>query len=128
MLLFVDDEVATHKYITKIRGGIPVVAFSSARDAISFLDENASELTCVISDFYMVGMSGLELLTYCKTHYPHIYRILFTAMDIPDFEHALEDGTVQTLMAKPLDLAEFKRLVSDCVCQKQQRRNLIASA
>src|SRR5579863_10113175 len=79
---------------------LPVACFSSAQD---FLESGArSNVSCLISDIRMPGMSGLELQAKLKSEGSSIPIIFITALgDIPMAVHAMREGAIDFL-SKPV--------------------------
>jgi FixJ family two-component response regulator len=79
---------------------LPVACFSSAQD---FLESEArSNVSCLISDIRMPGMSGLELQAKLKSEGSSIPIIFITALgDIPMAVHAMREGAIDFL-SKPV--------------------------
>ncbi len=61
----IDDEPLLVRIITDLlqRSGIDVDSFSNGSDALSKIIPHISKYSCVITDFDMPGISGIELAT-----------------------------------------------------------------
>jgi sigma-B regulation protein RsbU (phosphoserine phosphatase) len=112
-VLIVDDEDDARDAVAMAVGafGYPV---RTARDADEALRELAREpAAIVLSDWFMPGMSGLDLCAALKQRGPASYFILATGFhESPLLLEAVRGG-VDDFLRKPLDLDELEaRLVS----------------
>ncbi|EMA46297.1 hybrid sensor histidine kinase/response regulator [Halococcus saccharolyticus] len=76
-VLCVDDDPATLEIAASFldRNGLDVVTETSARDALDRLDE---AIDCIVSDYEMPAIDGLELLETVRDDHPDLPFILFT--------------------------------------------------
>ncbi len=113
-ILVVDDEqdvelLFKQRFRKSIREGEINIDFAfSGEDALSYLNEPAhTDVTLILSDINMPGMTGFELLEKIKFDHPTLKVMMISAYD--DKEHiqkALHLGA-DDLLAKPID---FKKL------------------
>lgn len=81
-VLHVDDQptfgemVATYLERAEGESSLTVSTVTDARTALARLDE--SRVDCVVSDYEMPGMDGLELLQAVRGRYPNLPFVLFT--------------------------------------------------
>ncbi|NHN64250.1 response regulator [Haloarcula sp. JP-Z28] len=79
-LLHVDDDSAfanlTSTCLEREQDLFDVITATSASDGMDCLD--AEDIDCIISDYDMPEMDGLEFLAEVRTHYPDTPFILFT--------------------------------------------------
>jgi len=79
-VLVVDDEpgladlAAVH--LERVDDGFDVATATNARDAVEYLAER--DVDCVVSDYEMPGMDGLELLEAVRADHPDLPFVLFT--------------------------------------------------
>jgi len=78
-ILVVDDEPMMRNLLEKIltRDGFRVVTASDGDEALQVMGRE--DISIVISDLQMPGMSGFELLKALKKHYPQAGMIIMTA-------------------------------------------------
>jgi DNA-binding NtrC family response regulator len=78
-ILVVDDEQMMRNLLEKIltRDGFRVVTASDGDEAMRAMGRE--DISIVISDLQMPGMSGFELLKALKGHYPQVGVIIMTA-------------------------------------------------
>jgi cyclic di-GMP phosphodiesterase len=80
-MLIVDDELA-HRNVLAVmleQAGIASKAVSSGAEALRVLQ--AEPMDAVITDLNMPGMSGMDLLTEIRLHYPHLVFLMATGID-----------------------------------------------
>lgn len=109
-ILIIDDEVENLNLLrrTFIRD-YTVHMSESASDALKFLDEQAGNISLIISDQRMAPMSGTEFFKIVSEKYPDIMKILLTAYtDIEALVDAINNGQVYKYVTKPWDPEEFK--------------------
>ncbi|PCI41550.1 MAG: hypothetical protein COB46_03365 [Rhodospirillaceae bacterium] len=70
-ILFVDDDPQVLKLVTLILKQIGVkhvMTKDNAKDALAYLNENASKIEILLVDLLMPDMDGIELISALKTH------------------------------------------------------------
>ena len=80
-LLIVDDEIA-HRNVMAVmveQAGMECKTVPGAKEALSLLQTEPFD--AVIADLNMPGVSGMELLTEVRQHYPHMVFLMATGMD-----------------------------------------------
>jgi response regulator RpfG family c-di-GMP phosphodiesterase len=103
-LLIVDDELA-HRNVLAVmvdQAGVASKAVSSAAEALHLLQ--TEPMDAVMADLNMPGMSGMELLTEIRLHYPHMVFLMITGIDdVRLGVQAMRQGADDYLM-KPLQM------------------------
>ena len=100
----VDDDKSIRWVLEKAltRENIPCRLFSSAREAIDALADDAPQV--LLSDIRMPGASGLELLSIIKEKHPGLPVIIMTAYsDLESAVAAFQGGAFEYL-PKPFDV------------------------
>ena len=81
-VLHVEDDpefaALTAEFLASVDERIEVVTESSAAAGLDHLVAHADETDCVVSDYDMPGMDGLELLDAVRESYPDLPFVLFT--------------------------------------------------
>ena len=118
-ILVVDDETDVRtlfeqRFRREIRSGQFSFSFAySGEDALTYLQEHASEVVLILSDINMPGMSGLELLRRIKREYPAPpptppQVMMITAYgDDESYRQAMQLGA-NDFLTKPVDFAALK--------------------
>ena len=80
-ILIVDDEQAYRNVLGVMmqEAGIGFKAVSSAAEALNLLQREPMD--AVIADLNMPGVSGMELLSEIRLHYPHLVFLMATGID-----------------------------------------------
>ena len=101
---------------------------SSAEDALVKLKEFSSEIVCVISDYKMDGMTGLDLLNFMRKDYKEIPFILVSGFVTREEALAGIEVKSSSFISKPFNndlmLAQIKRHGSERASLIQERKIL----
>ena len=115
-ILVVDDEqdvelLFNQRFRKSIRSGIFNFHFAfSGEEAIGYLNElNAPDITLILSDINMPGMSGFELLEKVKKQFPEIHVMMVTAYGDPDNQEKAKVMGANDLLSKPLDFPHLEQ-------------------
>jgi response regulator RpfG family c-di-GMP phosphodiesterase len=103
-VLIVDDELAHLKVLAVMveQAGMTCKTAPSAMAALSLLQKEP--IDAVIADLNMPGVSGLELLTEIRRHYPHMVFLMATGIeDVRIGVQAMQQGADDYLI-KPLQI------------------------
>lgn len=112
-VLVVDDESDFRALVKNALPTLEVLEAESGEQAIEVVQEE--ELDLVITDINMLGMSGIELLTYLRAQHPDLKVIAVSGfMDAGEVEANFDfDGFAE----KPFSLEQFQDLVSKHVAR-----------
>ncbi|MEO1404363.1 MAG: response regulator, partial [Cyanobacteria bacterium J06635_1] len=92
-----------------------VLRAESGHEALDVLD-NHPDLTVIISDQRMPGMSGTDLLRIAADRYPNTIRIMLTGYtDVEDLVDAINDGKVFKYVTKPWEETELMAVVQQAL-------------
>lgn len=108
-LAVVDDEPDLAYMFRDALSQIPhtrVFAFSDPLLALEHVRTNSEKYQCVISDYRMPSITGMELLTKIKEVNPTIKRILISAFDIQD-EVFKNCECVDEFLPKPIMMSDM---------------------
>jgi len=114
-VLIVDDEEDMLWMLQRnLDNGIPNIetfTAQSGHEALDILGE--TEISLVITDINMPGMSGLELLTEINNNWKETKVIIMTAYPSNAFENkARKEGAVR-FVEKPFDINDMRKIVED---------------
>lgn len=120
-VLVVDDE----KNITFViqamldRAGFETVTFNDSAEAMRAMDD---DWDVVITDLYMPGPGGMEVLTHCQKTAPQLPVVVITAFGTVEAAvSALKQGAFD-FITKPFEQTELLSVVQKAVATHQQRR------
>lgn len=113
-VLIVDDEQQVLKWLqTSLkRESAPydVLLADSGEKALEILSRE-QRICVVISDVIMPGMTGLELLTKIRKHYPSIKVVLMTGYTSSGIRREMEKSGCLQFFQKPFDVKELRTLI-----------------
>lgn len=98
-----DDDAGQRSLLSKflIREGLNILTAASGEEALRVLE--AEDVSMMISDVRMPGMSGLDLLSACRQRHPQLPVLMVTAYpDVRDAVGAVKDGAIDYLQ-KPIN-------------------------
>jgi len=122
-ILLVEDEIDSRELIAMYlsRCGADVLAVSSARDAITSLEEGPPDL--LISDIAMPGKSGYDLIREVRSlpreqggKVPAVALTAYAARE--DVDQALRAG-FDLHIAKPVEMRELARRIADLIAESR---------
>jgi CheY-like chemotaxis protein len=110
-VLIVDDNLAYAQNIAEIleTRGCSTTVFETAEEALP--RALGPEVACVITDYKLPGMSGVELVRRLRREQPHVRLILISAFaddEVVDDARALG----AEFLPKPVDFGLLHRIVS----------------
>lgn len=115
----IDDDQAVREslqFLLELTGHV-VEAFASAP---AFLQVEASEFACLITDHHMPEMTGLELIKRLRAEGVRIPVLLITADPSPAMAATAASHGVARIMAKPLPEQDLLDFVNTMVSQGGQ--------
>jgi response regulator RpfG family c-di-GMP phosphodiesterase len=121
-ILAVDDEPAILSALSRLLrpDGIRVVTASGGAQALSILEEQASAIGAIISDYTMPGITGAELLRTVRLRWPDITRVMLTGnADLPAAAQAVNEGQLSRLYTKPWQPDELRMAVAQALEQNR---------
>ena len=113
----VDDEIDLARLFKDALSQIPnvqVFAFSDPVLALEHFEHNQKNYVCVISDYRMPVLNGIELLSKVKQIKGGVISILISAFEIGDkvFENC---GCVDKFLQKPITIRALLAEVQTCI-------------
>lgn len=114
-ILIVDDEMPIRRLLEKMFSN--EYAVSTAADAFEAMEIiKTNNVSLIVSDQRMPGMTGVELFGKVRLSHPHITRILLSGyIEKNDLEKAFEDELIHFFISKPWSVKELKALVADAL-------------
>jgi response regulator RpfG family c-di-GMP phosphodiesterase len=114
-ILIVDDEAANLRLLDRLfRRDFNVLTASSGEEALLILEQH--DVTLLITDQRMPGMSGIELLQRATSLRPHLVRIILTGYtDVGALVEAINCGQVYKYVTKPWNNDELRLTVERAI-------------
>ena len=120
-VLVVDDEKNMGLVIQAMldRAGFEVLCFSDAREAVDAIE--SEELDAIVTDLYMPGAGGMEILEHAKRHQSQVPVVMITAFGtVESAVTALKHGAFD-FITKPFDQSELLEVI-DKACRTHRER------
>ena len=111
-ILVVDDE----KNITLVveamlaRAGFEPVVFNDSAKALEFI-ESSAYVDAIVTDLYMPGPGGMEILEFCRKHRPQLPVVIITA-----FNRDLGSAAELPRLRKPIELGDLLSVTNSYGC------------
>jgi len=112
-ILYVDDEIKALKIFEKAYSKTyRIFTADGAAGGMEILGREADQISIVVSDQRMPGVTGVEFLSEVRSFFPDKIRILTTAYS--DLDSAIESvnrGRIYQYVVKPWDIQEFEMVL-----------------
>ncbi len=119
VLLVDDDEAALALAAALDDAPYQVLTARSAAEALKVLD--AEDIQVVVSDEWMPGMRGVELLAQVAREYPYIVRILLTGDPQLDAAvRAINEGEIFRFLTKPCSPATLDAVIREALIRQSR--------
>lgn len=118
-ILIIDDEMPIRRLLEKMfSNDYEVLIAADAFEGLELLKKN--NISLIISDQRMPGMTGVELFEKTRITYPQITRILLSGyIEKSDLQHALENELIHQFVSKPWSVKELKIMVAEALEMKK---------
>jgi two-component system, NtrC family, response regulator AtoC len=121
-ILVVDDEKNITFVIQAIleRVGFETLVFNESTRALDAIENE--EVDTIVTDLYMPGPGGMEILEYCQKNHPQIPVVIITAYGtVESAVSALKRGAFD-FVTKPFEQTELVNVIQKAVLTYQQRQ------
>lgn len=123
-ILYVDDDTAN---LTVLQAACAdefnIITAESAEVALGIMRQH--EISVLLVDQRMPGMTGVELFEATREHYPDTVRILITAYsDLTDAINAINRGQVRGYLRKPWEPEQLKTTLREALEVYETRRKV----
>lgn len=121
-VLVVDDEKNMGLVIQAMldRAGFEVMCFHEPKEAMDLIE--SEELDVIVTDLYMPGFGGMEVLAHAKRHQPQVPVVMITAFGtIESAVSALKNGAFD-FITKPFDQSELLTVIEKASLTSQERQ------
>ena len=114
-ILIVDDEVPIRRLLEKLfSSDYEVFCAEDASEALQIVEEE--DISLIISDQRMPGMTGVEMFEKLVISHPQIMRILLSGyIEKSELQQAREKRLIHNFISKPWSLKELKSAVGDAI-------------
>ncbi len=113
-VLLVDDDPSIlfiGKFALK-KSGYSVFVAESSEKALQIFEMNWKSISCVVLDFAMPGMNGVECLGKLREINPQVKIVISTGYEFDDLPKNLE---IEGFLKKPYDINAIRKLVMEIV-------------
>lgn len=132
-VLVIDDEKNMGLVIgaTLERAGFEVMCLQEPKEALDLIE--SEEFDAIITDLYMPGIGGMEVLAHAKRHQPQVPVVMITAFGtVESAVSALKSGAFD-FITKPFDQSELLNVIEKtCLTsherQKEPAPNLVSES
>ncbi len=122
-ILLVDDEAEFLKLLKVVlieNGYIPILA-NSGKEALEKLNSE-SDISVIMADHKMPGISGIDLFEKTKRSNPNITRIIMTAYQNAEMmEDSINKAEVYKFLTKPIEIDKVLEAIKMAVDRHQTR-------
>ncbi|MEO8125744.1 MAG: SpoIIE family protein phosphatase [Bryobacteraceae bacterium] len=128
-VLAVDDNATSRRMIAGqlSRLGFEVTLAGSAEEAKDILIRESSALHCLVTDCYMPGQSGLDLLGWLKDYDFTLASVVVSGESEEDLVGRTLRGGASDFVKKPVSLADLEAALSKGIHSTQRRRRAAAT-
>ena len=101
--------------------GIDISEAGSGEEAIDIL--RARDFDCVICDYRMGAVTGIDVLAFARKNRPKAVRILMSGFGSPDLVSAANvEARIHEFIEKPMTNPELETLLNEAVLERHLRR------
>jgi two-component system, response regulator, stage 0 sporulation protein F len=116
-IILVDDEpdvlTILHRLLRNLAHNHALIAVNTGQAALSNIA--LCTVPLLITDFNMLGMDGLQLITAAKKTSPQTRTVLITAYDSAELRHRVRTSPVDDFLMKPFPLERLEQIVRESV-------------
>jgi len=118
-ILYVDDEpINLQLFELNFKNKYCIHKGTSGYEGYEILKNNPN-ISIVISDMRMPGMSGIEFIAKAKKEFPNVIFFILTGFDITEEIHeALSTKLIDQYFRKPLMVSEIDKAISNALSKQ----------
>ena len=115
-ILYVDDEELNLQLFSMLfENKYNIITAKSGTEGLKIL-EKTSEISVVVSDMKMPGMSGIEFIKKAKTKYKQVKYFILTGFEITnEISNALNQNLICSYFKKPFIPAELETKINEVI-------------
>ncbi|MFC1813584.1 adenylate/guanylate cyclase domain-containing protein [Thermodesulfobacteriota bacterium] len=123
-LLFIDDEEGVRRSVTRALKREPYKTHTveDGKSGITFIKENISQISTVISDYKMPGLNGLKTLSEIGSLNPEITRIILTGYATMEAAIQATNEGIDGFLTKPFDNLELRAKIREIFVRKRLKQ------
>lgn len=121
-VLVIDDEKNITFVVQAIleRAGYEAIIFNDSAEALESI--GTDDVDMIITDLYMPGPGGMEILEFCQRNFPQLPVVIITAYGtVESAVNALKRGAFD-FITKPFEQTELLNIVQKAVATHHQRQ------
>lgn len=121
-VIVIDDEKNMGLVIgaTLERAGFEVMCFQEPKEALDLIE--SEEFDAIVTDLYMPGVSGMEVLAHARRHQPQVPIVMITAFGtVESAVSALKNGAFD-FITKPFDQSELLNVIEKACLTSHERQ------
>jgi len=120
-VLLVDDEFENLEvYSALLSNAAHVLTATSGMEALQILEER-SDVSLIIADQRMAGMTGVELLAQVAVRWPELVRIVLTGYsDVEPMLQAINQAKTWRFLVKPCEPEQLRASVNEALRMKDK--------
>jgi CheY-like chemotaxis protein len=129
-VLIVEDNDHARKLMRMILREMGVTQLFTAADgyeALRFLDDSDEEINCIVSDWNMPNMTGIQLLRQVRSVQPDLPFLMLTGRNTKEAVEEARDAKVTAYLAKPFSPEQLERKIV-ALLRKIDGNGLVATA
>ena len=119
-VLLVDDEDTVRLSLARAlrRGGYEVLTAADGAEALEIL--RTARISVLLTDYHMMSMNGMELMSAVQVAAPSTVRILMTArIEAEDAIHAVWSGLASRSLTKPFEPQELFDAITQAISERE---------
>ncbi len=125
-ILYVDDEIENLKVFKRIfKKDFEIHTALSGEEGLKIFESNKDNISVIISDQRMPGMSGVDFLNACKLISKEEIRIIITGYaDLESTINAINEAEIYRFVTKPWESLDLKQTLNEAHKKYELKKEL----
>lgn len=126
-LLYVDDEIENLKVFERLfKKDFQIRTCLSGEEGLKIFEEHAMDISLIVSDQRMPGMTGVDFLNACKLIRPEPIRIIITGYaDLESTINAINEAEIYRFVKKPWEVLDLKQTLIEAQRKYELKSQLV---